>query len=674
LFQQDQIALMNFCTLTDAQQEILIKDFFMKKALPIYTLMVLLLGSVLLAPGPACGETFSFPMQLDYPFLKTLVIHSAFTDPDQTMVVTDPDNNCQQISLSNPSFKSDNNLLQIEAAVHLRGGTLMRGKCLLPIEWDGYLVAHLIPRMSPGNWQLSFDSVDSVLLDRNRRPDSMVGHLWKLFEAPVMARMGRICISVDEPIEQLKPFLLSSVPESDHPSLNNMLASLRPGMVVAEPEVLKIQVLADIATVPAAAPEPAPAALTDSEIDAFIEIWETWDSFLVQTLMSMIDMPLSAGEREILMTVLLDTRYQFVNELEVNSPTSSRDFVREQFMDAWGKLSPILKNHLSRQPSANSWGYLAFFTASDALAALDKLGPVLNIEISRNGFIRLARMLSDNKALTLPYSILVDPGLRKLLGMEPPPEITSPAFDENILEQQELETETITGIPSTSMNARRLIISELYRALTPALCWAEKSGGSPSLDDLKQWLVTMDNVETHLQKIKPVLEAATRENLKKNSIPESYLPMFRYAVYATAWQESCFRQFIIDKKKLTYIRSYTNTSVGIMQINERVWRGIYDINHLRWDVSYNATAGIDILNLYLKKYALPKMKSLKGKDALDKDGVASSLYAMYNEGPAEFSKFVKRRSTDQFTNIDKQFKEKYIWVKSGQWERLSDCF
>ncbi|RPI49069.1 MAG: hypothetical protein EHM49_10530, partial [Deltaproteobacteria bacterium] len=338
----------------------------MKKALPIYTLMVLLLGSVLLAPVPACSETFSFPMQLDYPFLKTLVIHSAFTDPDQTMVVTDPDNNCQQISLSNPSFESDNNLLRIEAAVHLKGGTLIRGKCLLPIEWDGYLVAHLIPRMSPGNWQLSFDSVDSVLLDRNRRPESLVGHLWKLFEAPVMERMGRIRISVDEPIEQLKPFLLSSLPESDHPRLKNMFASLRPGMVVAEPEVLKIQVLADIATVPAAAPEPAPAALTDREIDSFIEIWETWDSFLVHTLMSLMDMPLSVGEREILMTVLLDTRYQFINELEVNSPTSSRDFVREQFVDAWGKLSPILKNHLSRQPSANSWGYLAFFTASDA--------------------------------------------------------------------------------------------------------------------------------------------------------------------------------------------------------------------------------------------------------------------------------------------------------------------
>jgi len=191
---------------------------------------------------------------------------------------------------------------------------------------------------------------------------------------------------------------------------------------------------------------------------------------------------------------------------------------------------------------------------------------------------------------------------------------------------------------------------------------------------LKYWLVTRDNVEDHLQKVKPVLEKATQENLKKSPIPESLIPTFQDAVYAFAWQESCFRQFILEKNKLTYIRSYTNTSVGMMQINERVWRGMYDIEHLRWDINYNASAGVDILNTYLKKYALPKMKKLTGKDVLDSDGVAASLYAMYNAGPGGFSKYVKRRSAGQFTNIDRHFKEKYAWVTSGQWDKLKTCF
>jgi hypothetical protein len=150
--------------------------------------------------------------------------------------------------------------------------------------------------------------------------------------------------------------------------------------------------------------------------------------------------------------------------------------------------------------------------------------------------------------------------------------------------------------------------------------------------------------------------------------------MFQKAVYATAWQETCFRQFIVDKDKLTYIRSYNNSSVGIMQINERVWRGIYNMERVRWDIAYNAAVGIDILNLYLQKYALPKMKSLKGKEALDSDGLACSLYAMYNAGPAGFSKYVKRRSSGNPSKIDNHFEEKYTWVKKGQWERLGDCY
>ena len=122
------------------------------------------------------------------------MIQATFTDPGQTLVVTDPDNDCQRISLSNPSLRSENNLLRIEAAVHMKGGTRMGESCLLPVEWDGYLVAHMKPRVSPGNWRLSFDTVDSVLLDKNHRPDSLMGHLWNFFKGP-HGEHGTISIS-----------------------------------------------------------------------------------------------------------------------------------------------------------------------------------------------------------------------------------------------------------------------------------------------------------------------------------------------------------------------------------------------------------------------------------------------------------------------------------------------
>jgi hypothetical protein len=35
--------------------------------------------------------------------------------------------------------------------------------------------------------------------------------------------------------------------------------------------------------------------------------------------------------------------------------------------------------------------------------------------------------------------------------------------------------------------------------------------------------------------------------------------------------------------------------IGIMQVNRRVWRGLFDLTKLEWDVAYNAGAGAEIL-------------------------------------------------------------------------------
>ena len=93
---------------------------------------------------------------------------------------------------------------------------------------------------------------------------------------------------------------------------------------------------------------------------------------------------------------------------------------------------------------------------------------MVNIEISKNGFIRLARMLSENKALTLQYSQMLDPGLRKLLGMAPSLEITDPALNEDLFEQEDPNAQPETGTSHrTLMDVRQLIMSGLYNALTP---------------------------------------------------------------------------------------------------------------------------------------------------------------------------------------------------------------
>jgi hypothetical protein len=60
-----------------------------------------------------------------------------------------------------------------------------------------------------------------------------------------------------------------------------------------------------------------------------------------------------------------------------------------------------------------------------------------------------------------------------------------------------------------------------------------------------------------------------------------------------------------------------------MQINERVWRGLYDTQKLRWDIAYNVRAGTEILLNYLLKYSL-KRGEHKQRSGLD--NLARSAY------------------------------------------------
>jgi len=163
--------------------------------------------------------------------------------------------------------------------------------------------------------------------------------------------------------------------------------------------------------------------------------------------------------------------------------------------------------------------------------------------------------------------------------------------------------------------------------------------------------------------------------LGKSDINERYHQLYNLIVLATGWQESCYRQFIINKKKrkITYLRSYNGTSVGLMQINERVWRGLYDRNHLRWDIEYNAIAGCEILELYLKRYALKRLNKMKPETPVDDDTLAQLVYSMYNGGPGQFHKFLKRKKSGKFYTSDKFFLEKYTWVKTDQFQNISRC-
>jgi hypothetical protein len=72
--------------------------------------------------------------------------------------------------------------------------------------------------------------------------------------------------------------------------------------------------------------------------------------------------------------------------------------------------------------------------------------------------------------------------------------------------------------------------------------------------------------------------------LAKSPLAQGLRQLYRQIIFATGWQESCWRQFIKEGEKLTPLASTTG-DVGLMQVNRVTWRSIYDIKGLNGDIS-----------------------------------------------------------------------------------------
>ena len=137
------------------------------------------------------------------------------------------------------------------------------------------------------------------------------------------------------------------------------------------------------------------------------------------------------------------------------------------------------------------------------------------------------------------------------------------------------------------------------------------------------------------------LEDTAADTLRLKPLPAEYRQVFIPLVMATAWQESCWRQYVVRKDKRWPIKSQAG-AVGIMQVMPRVWRGFYDRHALSWDISYNASAGSEILHHYLVKHAIRKKEHEKTGDL---HNLARASYALYNGGPRQLRRYRSESAT-----------------------------
>ena len=616
------------------------------RLLPFLILPCLLLGTNF----NVLAKEISIPISLEYDLLEAMILRSYYNDPGDTAQLVNEGNGCIELTLSNPRFSGREELLNLSSAIFVHFGTPIGDNCFMSYQWEGSILVSQLPTLDRQNWELSFETVETKMFSSTGEE---IDHLNLVFDRllPVANEyLQGFSINLDTPVEDLRTFILPMFTDDARKEANQLLDSIRPGAIVAREDALIVTIKADAVQLPDSDQDNQPEVLSEAEIENFLELWETWDSLLVYLISVLSEQPLSESEKLQLVDLLLETRYEFVTQ--INNQSAQSDFVRDQFLKGWRLLSTIFRRHLLHSPTETRLGYLSFLTAVDALMILDELGPTFGIEISRNGLIRLAKILGG-ESVELHYSPDVNKALQQLFQAYPQSDRSKPE-----------DGLTPSGDPGSAFRS-------FLHFLDSVLARSAYAGSLPTFAEIKRWQPPKRYDEEYLTRVRKLLEFSLTSVVIRRELSTTIDTLYRKMIPAIAWQESCFRQFTVKDAKLTYLLSYNNSSVGIMQVNERVWRGIYNIQRLRWDIHYNASAGCEIVDLYLQKYALKKY----GPQILSQsDLLAQLLYAMYNGGPGQYDKFLKRKKSDSLYDSDLLFAQKYDWVKDEAWDRAERCF
>jgi hypothetical protein len=190
----------------------------------------------------------------------------------------------------------------------------------------------------------------------------------------------------------------------------------------------------------------------------------------------------------------------------------------------------------------------------------------------------------------------------------------------------------------------------------------------PSLNErLARWVPEEPELSDYHAVVDHLLALTTEQALQRADLETRYVRPYRTMIPATALQESCWRQFERKGDTITY-RASAQGSVGLMQINQRVWRGIYNVERLKWDTAYNARAGAEILARYFSRYGIEE-----GRRTGRVEDIVRATYAVYNAGPRAVGRYRDPASTPRERRVDDSFWARYQGFAAGGTADLLTC-
>ena len=521
---------------------------------------------------------------------------------------------CRFLNLEAPALDTAEGELRLATPGSAAVGVELFGRCQNAADWQGTLHARLVPHIDRAG-HLRLRIVDSRLVDSRGRKG--VPLVWKLARDQVHPRLESFSYDLGASRETLL-----SVLRGIAPALEN-LQLLAPRV---EGKQIVVTLALDFpdawlasAAAGASAPSTPAAPLTEAELEALDRTLQPWDAFLAHVIKQVARDNENPELRQRLFTLLLDSRYRLA-EILAGDAAPAGDPVRALFIEAWGELRAILADAR----------YSLFIDAGDALLALDRAAPGLGATISADGLRQLARSLNPGATGDpLAYDFAVDPELGKLFDVQEPPRSELPP------ERSWLE----------------FFIRSAYASEQP----------------LDRWVPTRDQLAIYEPRIGALLQKAAATELERVALPAPYDRMYRSMVPTTALIESCWRQYVTKGGKVRYLRSQSG-SIGIMQINQVVWRGFYEVQRLRWDTAYNARAGAQILMRYMKDYAIPYAQK-----SGEPNHVPRAAYAVYNAGPRAVGRFAKNPPHPREQRVDEHLWKLYQGIAAGGQADLRNC-
>ncbi len=628
-----------------------------------------LLPAVLwLLPLPGHALQVEIPLRLEQAFLQRALADQVYSDGDGLARVWDDGRDCNSLVLSSPELAIENGQLRTMTAARTRVGTVLGESCLPVIHWTGYIEILQEPVLGDLPGVVEFRVVDSKIYAEDGKSPGVLGVLWGWTRNLVQPRFSRLRVDLNPVLNELREFLALVFPLQAE-GIGQALDTVALHSVALTDDRLQLGIRIEVPEPPPAAVsiEPEPA-LTEEELARWTEAWQRWDAFLTSVTKHAGADTEQVELRAALLGVLLDARQDLLEVLSPPAP-GAPDPVPALFVQSWERLAPVLRRLGETLPADSALNYLSFIAAADALEAIHAVESETGLILTADALRRLARMIVPAEAPDpLYYDRAVDPELRELFGFGPP--LALPDTGPAPIDPQEADSLALHG--ALFLPARQAIGGMPAALLLPVLptLIVRNSSYLTLVERLNGRVPTLGVLDEYLSLVKQLLDHVADVTSREKKLDRQFRDIFRPLVLSTAWQESCWRQFIRVKGEVRPIRSHAG-AVGIMQINQHVWRGFYDVDGLQHNVGYNAEAGSEILHHYLVDYAIAKGEhTLAGGN----DNLPRATYAMYNGGPKHMTRYRRKPDSSSLNAIDKAFWEKFQTVRSGDALAVAGCY